>query len=444
MKKFPEIQVKFNEYLKRKNIPESYHYFYNKWLRYYLDFCFKYNYDSKNNDSIKPFLNKLKQKKQTDKQCIQAGKAINLYLSMQKQYNTSFLINDILKPDCVSENRDIIKTDINQKNGNSKTWNLIIEKIRNEIKLRHYSPKTLKAYVLWANNFSRFYKDKKPESLDTQDVRKYLEHLAINVKVSASSQNQAFNALLFLFRNGIRKDLGDLKGIPRAKKGKSIPTVLSFEEIESIFKNLNYPFSLVVKLLYGCGLRLNEAITLRIHNFNFDTGMLSVQFSKGQKSRSVPLPQTIIGEIQDHFKRVKNLFKQDLENGYNGVFMPEGIEKKFPYAAKELSWQWFFPAQNITRVMKTNEMRRSHIHETSIQKTMRTAVRKAMIPKRVSAHTLRHSFATHLLQSGFDIRTIQTLLGHSDVKTTMIYTHTLPLNIKQPKSPLDLMRKPVN
>jgi integrase len=146
-----------------------------------------------------------------------------------------------------------------------------------------------------------------------------------------------------------------------------------------------------------------------------------------------------MGEIKDHFERVKNLFKQDLESGYDGVFMTEGIEKKYPNAAKELSWQWFFPAQKLTQVKKNNEMRRYRIHETSIQKTIRTAVRKAMIPKRVSAHTFRHSYANHLLQSGFDIRTIQTLLGHSDVKTTMIYTHTLPLNIKQPKSPLDLM-----
>jgi integron integrase len=363
---------------------------------------------------------------------------------MQNQYKTSFLINDILEPDRVSESRENIQSEITTKNDYFKKWNVIKEKVRNEIKLRHYSPKTLKAYIYWAHNFSQFYKNKKPEDIDTQDVRRYLEYLAIDVKVSASSQNQAFNALLFLFRNGIKKEPGDLKGIPKIKKGKAIPTVLSLEEIESILKNLNYPFSLVVKVIYGCGLRLNEAITLRVHNINFDTGMLSVQFSKGKKSRSIPLQQTTIVEIKDHFERIKNLFKQDLKNGYDGVFMPEGIERKYPNAAKELTWQWFFPAKNLTRVKDTKEIRRYHIHETSIQKTLRTAVRKVMIPKRVSAHTLRHSFATHLLQSGFDIRTIQTLLGHSDVKTTMIYTHTLPLNIKQPKSPLDIMKKKID
>jgi site-specific recombinase XerD len=192
-------------------------------------------------------------------------------------------------------------------------------------------------------------------------------------------------------------------------------------------------------MLYGCGLRLSEALTLRIHNLNFDTQMLSVQFSKGQKSRSVPLPKTIIGELKSHFERVKKLYQMDINAGYHGAFITSSVEKKYPNAAKEFAWQWFFPAKNLTKIIEKNELRRYHLHETSIQKTIRNAVRKSMIAKRVSAHTLRHSFATHLLQNGYDIRTIQELLGHSDVRTTMIYTHTIQTKRKDIRSPLDLI-----
>jgi len=362
MKSFSDIEAKFSEFLKSNKIPESYHYSYKKWLRYYLDFCFKYKHNSIDNISISPFINKLKQKKQTEQQCNQANKAIRLYLTMLKHNETSFKINDVLKS-CPELNIEkILNHEINSKKEYHKKWNAVKETMKNEIKLRNYSPKTLKAYIHWANNFEQFYKDKKPEDLDTLDFRKYLEYLAVEVKVSASSQDQAFNAL--------KKKLGNLKSIPRTKKGKSIPTVLSFEEVESLLKHLNYPFILVVKLLYGCGLRLNEAITLRIHNFNFDTGMLSIQFGKGKKSRTIPLPKTILCEIKDHFERVKNLYRQDLDNGFDGVFMPEGIERKYPNAAKELIWQWFFPAQNLTQVKDSGEMRRYLIYIKIFRRTI--------------------------------------------------------------------------
>ena len=457
MKQFPLIVRQYSLYINKCILDKKDHFYFIKWLKYYLDFCYKYKYDNSKNESIKPFIEKLKQKKQTNLQCEQAKKAISLYLSMLNS-NIEYKVNNkslpLLKTNFLKDKRQYLKNtpDKNVMSVRSVVsdnqpgyvnpsliWKKVKTNIENEIKLRHYSPRTLEAYTYWMNNFRRFNKSKNPDELDSKHVRSYLEYLAIKAKVSSSSQNQAFNALLFLFRYGIKKELTDLKNIPRAKRRKSIPTVLSSEEIILLIKNLNYPFNLVAKLLYGCGLRLSEAITLRIHNLNLDTEMLSVQFSKGQKSRSVPLPKSILRELKEHFERVKKLYKKDMKSGYHGVFMPTAIEKKYPNAAKEFAWQWFFPAKNLTKVIEKNELRRYHLHETSIQKTMRDAVRKSMIAKRVSAHTLRHSFATHLLQNGYDIRTIQELLGHSDVRTTMIYTHTIQTKRKDIQSPLDLL-----
>jgi len=190
--------------------------------------------------------------------------------------------------------------------------------------------------------------------------------------------------------------------------------------------------------MYGCGLRLSEAATLRIQNFNVDTGMLSVQFGKGGKSRTIPLPHTIQGDIRRQFEQVKALQQEDMKRGYDGVFLPASFEKKAKSAARELVWQCFFPAQHLTRVEATRELRRYHVHASDIQRAIKAAARQAGIPKRVSPHTLRHTFATHLLQANYDIRQIQQMLGHSDVRTTMIYTHTIKSDLKPLRSPLDL------
>ena len=264
-----------------------------------------------------------------------------------------------------------------------------------------------------------------------------MEHLAVKVKVSASTQNQAFNSLLFLFRHIFKRDLGELKDTIRPKRKRYIPVVLSRKEVNKIFKHLEYPYDLLVKLLYGCGLRLNEGITLRIHNFNFDEGILKVM-GKGEKTRTVPLPNLIMPDLEAHLQRVKNLHESDLKNNYNGVFLPGALEKKYRNAAKEFVWQWFFPAKKPTYVPETKERKRYHLHDSNVYKIIKAAVCKTNITKRVSPHTFRHSFATHLLKAGYDIRTIQELLGHSDVRTTMIYTHTIKSPpAKQVKSPLD-------
>ena len=214
--------------------------------------------------------------------------------------------------------------------------------------------------------------------------------------------------------------------------------MLSREEIDTIVGFLKYPYNLIAKLLYGCGLRLSECLSLRVSNFNFDTGILTVHDGKGQKDRTVPLPVSLVPELRKHFEAVISRHQKDLESGYDGVFLYGQLEKKYKNAAKELVWQWFFPAKTLTLVPARGEYRRYHIHESRFQRQMRRAVKKAKIPKRASAHTLRHSFASHLLQANYDIRTIQELLGHSDVRTTMIYTHTIKSRtIKEAKSPLD-------
>ncbi|HSW64578.1 MAG TPA: integron integrase [Dissulfurispiraceae bacterium] len=316
-------------------------------------------------------------------------------------------------------------------------WDKIIDDLAAEIRMRHYSRKTLKAYADWCRKFQGFLHNKPATELSDADVKAYLTHLAVDRKVSASTQNQAFNALLFLFRHVLKKDFGDHKDIPRAKKSKYIPVVLSRKEIDAVLKHLEHPYDLAVKLLYGCGLRLFECVSLRVKNFNFDAGILTVH-GKGSKDRAVPIPQAIMPELTAQFEGIKKLHDEDIVAGYAGVFLDDQLEKKYPNAGKEFVWQWFFPQRSLTFVPDAMELRRYHLHETHVQLALYEAVRRAKLTKRVTSHTFRHSFATHLLQANYDVRTIQTLLGHSDVRTTMIYTHCVPSKtIKEAKSPLD-------
>ncbi|MBN2061912.1 MAG: integron integrase [Deltaproteobacteria bacterium] len=481
MLKIPEsVMEDFSSFLKEKNIPVTLHNYYKRWLRYYLDYCHKYQFDCLNPDSLPNFLNKLQEKKQTGTQQKQAQESIGLFYEMiklksniinmldfVKQKNDNVKNNEIpvsygkdftqnlynvkesspnLKPAAVSEgpkrttkSPDIQVKEPEMSDGETHcSWQNILTGLSNEIKVRHYSPKTLKSYMIWTRKFQGFNKSKNPEALSPSDVKEFLTFLAVKQKVSASSQNQAFNSLLFLFRNVLKKDFGKVDGVVRAKKRPYIPVVLSREEIDVILKKLPYPYNLMVKLLYGCGLRLFECLNLRVNNFNFDAGLLTVHDGKGKKDRTVPLPETLKPELLVHLERVRKLHETDLKDGYAGAFMMDQLEKKYKNAGKELVWQWFFPAKALTYVSDTDEFRRYHHHETHVQRAIKKAVSKAQLTKRASAHTFRHSYASHLLQANYDIRTIQELLGHSDVRTTMIYTHTIKSQtIKEARSPLD-------
>ena len=319
------------------------------------------------------------------------------------------------------------------------SWEAEYATLTGEIKTRHYSPNTLKTYRGWVRKFQAFTHSKPPELLSSEDVKAFLTFLAVQRHVAASTQNQAFNALLFFFRHALHKEFGELDGVVRAKRKPYIPVVLSREEIEAILQHLEPPYDLVVKLLYGCGLRVFECLNLRMQCFNFDARVLTVHDGKGLKDRTVPLPETILPELQAQLESLKVLHQQDLDKDYARVFLVHALERKYKHAAKEFIWQWFFPAKELTYLEDTREYRRYHLHETHVQKAIKQAVGKARICKRATAHTFRHCFASHLLQANYDIRTIQELLGHGDLKTTMMYTHTVKSTTKkEAKSPLDL------
>jgi integron integrase len=426
----PQISSLYNRYLNKKAIPQKDYVNYRKWLRYYLDFCHKYQNNQLNKDNIKYFMAKLKEKKQNTQQLHQALHAISLYYESE-------LTNSV--EDTTFKNKNI---NLSTKNKNFKSinanWVPVFDKLKNEITLRHYSPKTLRSYSGWVSRFQDYTRSKDTKLLTSNHVKDYLTYLAVKRKVSASSQNQAFNALLFFYRHLLKNEFGDMKDIPRAKRKPYIPVVLSKDEVETMISNLASPYDLVVKLLYGCGLRLFECLNLRVGCFNFDAGILTVHDGKGKKDRTVPLPEKIKHELKIHLEDVIDLHQNDLDAKYAGTFLPYTLENKYKNAAKELIWQFFFPAKTLTLVPEEREFRRYHLHESHVQKAIKRAVNKAKIPKRVTAHIFRHSFASHLLQANYDIRTIQELLGHSDVRTTMIYTHTIKSQTKkEAKSPLD-------
>ncbi|MEN8212320.1 MAG: integron integrase [Thermodesulfobacteriota bacterium] len=427
-----EILQKFETLLERDKIPTNKHIFFKKWLRYYLDFCHKYKHHPKNIDSLPLFINKLRVKKQSKQQQKQAYDSILIYF---KIFNIHPNWSQNEKTGQVREKI----TPFNQATSvDNDPWRSVYKKLSDEIKVRHYSPKTYKAYSTWAGKFQNFVNNKSLEQLSVEDVKKFLTYLAVEQKVSASSQNQAFNALLFFFRNILKKEFGKVDGVVRAKRKPYIPVVLSREEVDLVISKLRYPYNLMVKLLYGCGLRLSECTNIRIHNLNFDAMILTIHDGKGKKDRTLPLPAVILSDLKKQVNVVKRVHLNDLDDDYAGVFMFNAMEKKSKNAGKEFPWQWLFPAKELTYVAEAGEYRRSHLHDRHVQKAIKSAVNRVQLTKRATAHTFRHSFASHLLQANYDIRTIQKMLGHSDVRTTMIYTHTVPSQTKKElKSPLD-------
>jgi len=305
MRKIPvALNAQFNALLVKNKIPQRFHNHYLKWLRYYLDFCQRYRFSESNSQSLPNFIRKLKEKRQTDVQQKQANEAIHIYYELirpELSNDKSELTKQPQKPEGVCLVKD--------------NWQLAFRQLSNEIKVRHYSPKTLKSYSTWVRKIQYFSKSKDPELLSTTDVKDFLTFLAVKQKVSASSQNQAFNALLFFFRHVLNLEFGKIDGVVRAKRKSYIPVVLSREEIDTIVGNLKYPYDLVVKLLYGCGLRLFECLNLRIQSFNFDFSILTVHDGKGKKDRTVPLPQIIMPDLKGHLEEVKALHDNDLDEG---------------------------------------------------------------------------------------------------------------------------------
>ncbi|MCK6512163.1 integron integrase [Myxococcota bacterium] len=319
------------------------------------------------------------------------------------------------------------------------TWTVVYRLLGSAIETRHYSPKTLKSYKGWVYQLELFCNHKPPSELCHTDVAAFLSHLAVHRRISASSQNLAFHALLFVFKHILQKNLENFTGVIRAKKTKYVPAVLSQQEVRKLFANLEKPIDLIAMVLYGCGLRLSEGLNLRVQDIDFDNERLLVRNGKGRKDRCVPLPESIRSQLQKQFQQVVKLHQEDKRVGFDGVFLHGIHSGRNKNAAKDLILQWFFPAEHLTET-QSGELRRHHVHESSVQKAIKKAAYEAEIPKRVTPHILRHSFASHLLQANFDIRTIQELLGHNNLNTTMIYTHTVKsFTKKEAQSPLDFL-----
>jgi integron integrase len=320
-----------------------------------------------------------------------------------------------------------------------KTPKKLLDQVSELIRRKHYSIRTEQAYVSWIKRFILFHKKRHPLEMGKKEIEDFLSHLAVNLKVSASTQNQAFNALLFLYQQVLNKDLPDTINASRAKKPKRLPTVMTKEQARKVISALSDTDQLMVKILYGSGLRLMECLRLRVKDVDFEMNQIVVRDGKGKVDRITVFPESVKPWLKEHLERVKRLHENDLANGYGRVYLPQALARKYKKASREWGWQYVFPANSLSTDPRTGETRRHHIHENSLQKAVKNAVKLAGINKPVSCHTFRHSFATHLLEDGYDIRTVQELLGHKDVSTTMIYTHVLNRGGRAVISPLDVI-----
>ena len=420
------ILPEFEDFLlSRSLVPAKNAPFYAHWVSKFLGFSNK-NQDLGPDLRVEKFLNQLKsQKKIADWQVRQADEALRLYIHHFLDGKTP-----VLSPNVPQERfPDISK---------------ILGEMREAIRIKHYSYRTECSYLEWAERFIDYTsevkrKDVRAAGLDSGDVKDFLSFLALTRRVSSSTQNQAFNALLFLFRDVLKIELGDLSKTVRAKRGQRLPVVLSPEEVQELFKNVRGPNLLIIQLLYGAGLRLMELARLRVKDFDFGSNLIFVRASKGDKDRTTILPQKVKDILKLHIEEVKLLHDKDLAGGHGEVYLPDALERKYPNAAKEWGWQYIFPSSKLSVDPRSAKIRCHHISEKAIQNAVKEAVKKAGIVKHASVHTLRHSFATHLLMNGVNIREVQSLLGHKSVETTMIYTHVMRDMKNAPQSPLDAL-----
>jgi len=315
----------------------------------------------------------------------------------------------------------------------------LMDEMREALRSRHYSARTEKAYCLWVKRYVHFHKLRHPAEMAEPEINAFLTHLAVEGKVSASTQNQALSALLFLYRHVIYYELGDLGDVVRARTPKRLPIVLTRDEVRLLLAQMQGETKTMATLLYGCGLRLSECLQLRVQDIDFEMCEVTVRAGKGAKDRVTMLPESLKPALRDQLRAAKRVHDRDLADGWGRVALPDALDRKYPNAPVEWRWQWVFPQATRWRNTMTGEQGRHHVHETVLQRAVREAAHRAGVTKRVSCHTLRHSFATHLLESGYDIRTIQELLGHRSVNTTMIYTHVLNKGGRGVRSPFDVL-----
>jgi integron integrase len=312
----------------------------------------------------------------------------------------------------------------------------LLDQVRDMIRLKHYSYRTEKTYIDWIKRYILFHDKRHPKDMGRPEIEAFLTHLAIDGRVAASTQNQAFSAILFLYKEVLCQEMTDINAL-RAKPSHHLPTVLTKAEVRTIVDRLFGVEKIIIQLLYGSGLRLNECLRLRVKDLDFSYHQIVVRDTKGKEDRVTMLPDQLHEPLQAHLIQVKQQHQRDLDRGYGTVDLPFALERKYPNAEKQWLWQYVFPSVGMPLDPVRGIQRRQHRHESSVQKALKQSLIGSGIDKKVGCHTFRHSFATHLLQAGYDIRTVQELLGHKDVKTTMIYTHVLNRGGRGVRSPLD-------
>lgn len=313
----------------------------------------------------------------------------------------------------------------------------LLDRLRDALRSRHYSRRTAQSYAMWVKRFCVYHSVRHPAEMAEPEINAFLTHLAVHEKVSSSTQNQALSALLFLYRQVLGRDIGGLGDIVRARRSKRLPVVLTRAEVRVLLDGLSGDKRLMAGLMYGAGLRLLECLRLRIQDIDFLSNQIVVRDGKGLNDRVTMLPDKMKAPLLEHIERVRRIHERDLAEGFGRVMLPYALERKYPGASSEWRWQFVFPQQQRWINHATKQQGRHHVHPSILQKAVREASRRAGLTKQASCHTLRHSFATHLLEAGYDIRTVQELLGHKDVRTTMIYTHVLNRGGKGVRSPVD-------
>jgi integron integrase len=315
----------------------------------------------------------------------------------------------------------------------------LLDRMHLALRSRHYSRRTEQTYCHWVKKYIYFHNVRHPDEMGEVEINRFLTHLAVKERVSASTQNQALCALLFLYRRVLDREVGDLGDVIRARKPVRLPVVMTRDEVKSVLDNLSGDKWMIASMMYGGGLRLMECLRLRVQDIDFQKNYITVRDGKGNKDRITMLPISIKDRLIEHLKQVKKTHENDIKQDYGRVVLPDALARKYRHANREWRWQWVFPQEKLWRNEITGERGRHHLHESIVQRAVKDAVSNAGLNKRATSHTFRHSFATHLLEDGYDIRTVQELLGHKDVKTTMIYTHVLNQGPKGVRSPADML-----
>lgn len=431
----------FGDFLKEKDaVPERLRPYFLRWVGIYVSRMAREDVDNK---SMTDFLSWLSGKYE-DWQVQQAAKSLRLY----QYYRSRFCPPNPRSNQQASNDQGLPRVAPMLQPRPSKpavsppavvNWDKVEDTLSRLMRLKHMSLRTEKSYLSWVRRFRSFTRAKPCDHVNELDLKSFLSFLAVEQKISSATQKAAFNALLFLFRNVLGKEINGLSTVVASKVPRRLPVVLTKEEIQQIFSHLEGSFHLMATLSYGGGLRLQECLSLRVKDIDFSRGCVTIKAGKGGKDRETVLPESLHDELKRHLQKVQAMYQRDRTKGLPGVPLPSALERKYPSASTEWGWFWIFPSTSLSIDPGTRAVRRFHIYPTTFQKAFRDAVRASGIAKHASVHTLRHSFATHLIESGYDIRTIQELLGHSDVSTTMIYTHVATRNKLGVTSPVDAL-----